>query len=122
LTARQDPRKLEGKPGAAFTTAGSTATGAETTLLSILTAMLIHGMVVQGRSGKSTSRGLRGAPDARAIKFGKELAEGPRCSRRSSSNKRLCLAIYVTVYDLQSCHKHVVARRNRYALVINNTK
>jgi len=42
--------KLEGKVGAAFTSSGGTATGAETTLLSILQAMLIHGMVVQGRA------------------------------------------------------------------------
>jgi len=42
--------KLEGKVGAAFTSAGGTATGAETTLFSILEAMLIHGMIVQGRS------------------------------------------------------------------------
>ena len=40
--------KLEGKVGAAFTSSGGTATGAETTLLSILKAMLIHGMIVQG--------------------------------------------------------------------------
>ncbi|MBS7620898.1 NAD(P)H-dependent oxidoreductase [Candidatus Bathyarchaeota archaeon] len=42
--------KLEGKVGAAFTSSGGTATGAETTLLSILNAMLIHGMIVQGRA------------------------------------------------------------------------
>jgi len=42
--------KLEGKVGAAFTSSGGTASGAETTLLSILQAMLVHGMVVQGRS------------------------------------------------------------------------
>jgi len=42
--------KLEGKVGAAFTSAGGTASGAETTLLSILQAMLIHGMIIQGRS------------------------------------------------------------------------
>jgi NAD(P)H dehydrogenase (quinone) len=41
--------KLEGKVGAAFTSSGGTATGAETTLLSILQAMLVHGMVIQGR-------------------------------------------------------------------------
>ncbi|MEM2169132.1 MAG: NAD(P)H-dependent oxidoreductase [Candidatus Bathyarchaeia archaeon] len=40
--------KLEGKVGAAFTTSGGTATGAETTLLSIIEALLIHGMIVQG--------------------------------------------------------------------------
>ena len=42
--------KLEGKVGAAFTSSGGTASGAETTLLSILQAMLIHGMIVQGRA------------------------------------------------------------------------
>ncbi|KPV63874.1 MAG: NAD(P)H dehydrogenase (quinone) [Candidatus Bathyarchaeota archaeon BA2] len=40
--------KLEGKVGAAFTSSGGTTTGAETTLLSILKVMLIHGMMVQG--------------------------------------------------------------------------
>jgi NAD(P)H dehydrogenase (quinone) len=42
--------KLEGKVGGAFTSSGLTATGAETTNLAILHALLIHGMVVQGRS------------------------------------------------------------------------
>ncbi len=41
--------KLRGKVGGAFTSSGGTACGAETTLLSMLEAMLIHGMVVQGR-------------------------------------------------------------------------
>jgi NAD(P)H dehydrogenase (quinone) len=40
---------LEGKVGAAFTSSGGTASGAETTILSILKAMLIHGMIIQGR-------------------------------------------------------------------------
>jgi NAD(P)H dehydrogenase (quinone) len=42
--------KLEGKVGAAFTSSGGTASGAETTLLSIMQAMLVHGMIVQGRA------------------------------------------------------------------------
>lgn len=42
--------KLEGKVGAAFTSSGGVATGAETTILSIIQAMLIHGMVIQGRA------------------------------------------------------------------------
>jgi NAD(P)H dehydrogenase (quinone) len=42
--------QLEGKVGAAFTSSGGTATGAETTLFSILQAMLIHGMIIQGRA------------------------------------------------------------------------
>ena len=41
--------KLIGKVGGAFTSSGDTACGAETTLLSILKAMLIHGMIIQGR-------------------------------------------------------------------------
>lgn len=42
--------KLEGKVGAAFTSAGGVASGAETTLLSIIQTMFVHGMIVQGRS------------------------------------------------------------------------
>ena len=42
-------KQLEGKVGGAFTSSGGTASGAETTLLSIVNAMLIHGMIVQGR-------------------------------------------------------------------------
>ena len=44
--------KLTGKVGAAFTSSGGVATGAETTILSIIEAMLIHGMIVQGRDSK----------------------------------------------------------------------
>jgi NAD(P)H dehydrogenase (quinone) len=40
--------KLEGKIGAAFTSSGSISGGNETTLLSLLLAMLIHGMIVMG--------------------------------------------------------------------------
>jgi NAD(P)H dehydrogenase (quinone) len=43
-------KQLVGKVGGAFTSSGGTASGAETTLLSILNAMLIHGMIVQGRA------------------------------------------------------------------------
>lgn len=40
--------KLDGKIGAAFSTSANLAGGNETTVLSILEAMLIHGMVIQG--------------------------------------------------------------------------
>ncbi len=43
-------KQLGGKVGGAFTSSGGTASGAETTLLSIVNAMLIHGMIVQGRA------------------------------------------------------------------------
>lgn len=41
-------RKLEGKVGAAFVTSRHRTGGKETTLLSILEAMLVHGMIVIG--------------------------------------------------------------------------
>jgi len=40
--------QLDGKAGAAFSSAANLAGGNETTILSILEAMLIHGMVIQG--------------------------------------------------------------------------
>ena len=42
--------KLEGRVGGAFTSSGGRAGGNETTVLDILKAWLIHGMVVQGTS------------------------------------------------------------------------
>jgi len=42
--------KLQGKVGAAFTSSGGVASGAETTIVSVLEAMLVHGMVIQGRA------------------------------------------------------------------------
>ncbi len=68
--------KLEGKVGAAFTSAGGTATGAETTLLSILEAMLIHGMIVQGRSyDKHYGAAALESPDDEELKFCNELGK-----------------------------------------------
>ncbi|UCH57417.1 MAG: NAD(P)H-dependent oxidoreductase [Candidatus Bathyarchaeota archaeon] len=43
--------KLDGKVGGAFASAGGTHTGAETTILALTEALLIHGMVIQGTSG-----------------------------------------------------------------------
>ncbi|MCK4912907.1 MAG: NAD(P)H-dependent oxidoreductase [Candidatus Omnitrophica bacterium] len=40
--------QLDGKLGAAFSSAANIAGGNETTVLSILEAMLIHGMIIQG--------------------------------------------------------------------------
>jgi NAD(P)H dehydrogenase (quinone) len=68
--------KLEGKVGAAFTSSGGTATGAETTLLSILQAMLVHGMIVQGRSeNKHYGAAAIGSPSKRGIESCKELGK-----------------------------------------------
>lgn len=42
--------KLEGKVGAAFSSSANIGGGNETTILAILNAMLIHGMIIRGDS------------------------------------------------------------------------
>ena len=61
--------KLEGKVGGAFSSAAGIGGGNETTILSILEAMLIHGMVIQGAfSGDHYGPVAINKPDARAKK------------------------------------------------------
>lgn len=68
--------KLTGKAGGAFTSSGGTACGAETTLLSILQAMLVHGMVVQGRcSDKHYGPTALESPNPKEKAACKELGE-----------------------------------------------
>ncbi len=68
--------KLTGKVGAAFTSAGGTATGAETSILSILQAMLVHGMIIQGRAdNKHYGVACVNAPDEGAVKLCRELGK-----------------------------------------------
>lgn len=56
--------KLEGKVGGAFASAGGTHTGAETTIISMIESLFIHGMVVQGTSGTNHYGAASvGAPD-----------------------------------------------------------
>lgn len=45
--------KLDGKVGGAFASAGGSHTGAETTIIALNAALLIHGMVIQGTSGSN---------------------------------------------------------------------
>jgi len=71
--------KLEGKIGGAFTSSGGVACGAETTILSILQAMLIHGMIIQGRAEiEHYGAASVGSPKERDIKscqaLGKRVA------------------------------------------------
>jgi NAD(P)H dehydrogenase (quinone) len=67
-------KKLTGKVGAAFTNSGGIASGGETTLLSILQAMLIHGMVVQGRADdKHYGVAVTGAPKKRDLAYCEKL-------------------------------------------------
>jgi len=68
--------KLEGKVGGAFTSSGGTASGAETTLLSIIEALLIHGMIVQGRhEGKHYGAAAVGKPNNRDLTICEELGK-----------------------------------------------
>lgn len=61
--------KLDGKVGAAFATSANLAGGNETTILDILNAMLIHGMIIQGDPrGDHYGPAAVGSPDERAVK------------------------------------------------------
>ncbi len=66
--------RLNGKVGAAFTTSANIGGGNETTILSILEAMLIHGMIVQGNSqGDHYGAVAINSPDDRAENQCKDL-------------------------------------------------
>lgn len=61
--------KLDGKVGAAFASSANVGGGNETTILGILNAMLIHGMIIQGDpQGDHYGPVAIGAPDARTQK------------------------------------------------------
>lgn len=61
--------KLDGKIGAAFSSSANIGGGNETTILDILNAMLIHGMIIQGDpQGDHYGAVSIGAPDARATR------------------------------------------------------
>jgi len=69
-------RKLKGKVGGAFSSAANVGGGNETTILSILNAMLIHGMIVQGEpNGDHYGPVSIGAPDQRALKCCERYAQ-----------------------------------------------
>lgn len=68
--------KLTGKVGGAFTSSGGVASGAETTLLSLVNAMLIHGMIIQGRAdGMHYGVGWAGKPDEECLKYCEDLGK-----------------------------------------------
>ena len=69
-------KDLTGKVGGAFTSSGGTASGGETTLLSIVQAMLIHGMIVQGRADdKHYGVAVTGAPTKEDLTECEELGK-----------------------------------------------
>lgn len=61
--------KLDGKVGAAFSSSSNIAGGNETTIMSILETLLIHGMIVQGDpQGDHYGPVSIGKPDERVLK------------------------------------------------------
>ena len=75
-------REMEGKVGAAFATSGDPSGGKETTIRSILQALLIYGMIVVGDPMDATGHygvSCVDAPDERtadnAAKLGKRVAQ-----------------------------------------------
>lgn len=78
--------KLEGKIGAAFSSSANVGGGNETTVLDILNAMLIHGMIIQGDpQGDHYGAVAIGAPDSRATR---------QCIRLGSRVAKLVKKIY----------------------------
>lgn len=59
--------KLEGKVGGAFASSGGAHSGGETTVIALLEALLVHGMVIQGASSRNHYGPVSvGAPDETA--------------------------------------------------------
>ncbi|MFO7558659.1 MAG: NAD(P)H-dependent oxidoreductase [Desulfobacterales bacterium] len=71
-------KKMENKIGAAFTTSGDPSGGKETTMMSIIQALLIYGMVIVGDPMSATGHygvSCVGVPDATAKKNGMKLGQ-----------------------------------------------
>jgi len=77
-----DAKKMENKIGAAFATSADPSGGKETTIISIIQALLIYGMIVVGDPLDATGHygvSCLGAPDhlaaQNAAKLGRRVAE-----------------------------------------------
>jgi NAD(P)H dehydrogenase (quinone) len=85
--------KLEGKVGGAFANSGALGGGNETTVLDILKALLIHGMIIQGRSEGGDHYGpvSVGKPDSARIgaceEYGRRIAHLVRKIARQKGPK-----------------------------------
>lgn len=68
--------RLQGKVGGAFASCAARGGGMETTVLSILQMMLVHGMVIQGDSKSSHFGAVAiGKPDQESLKSCRELGK-----------------------------------------------
>jgi NAD(P)H dehydrogenase (quinone) len=71
-------RKMEGKVGAAFTTSGDVTGGKETTMMSIIQAFLIYGMIITGDPISATGHygvACVGSPDEKICENGQKLGK-----------------------------------------------
>jgi NAD(P)H dehydrogenase (quinone) len=71
-------KRMEGKVGAVFTTGGAMAGGMETTMMGMIQAMLIYGMVIVGDPMAATGHygaAAKGAPDEAALDVGRKLGQ-----------------------------------------------
>ena len=71
-------KKMEGKVGAAFATSGDPTGGKETTMMSIIQALLIYGMIIVGDPMSATGHygvACVGAPDSKAEENGAKLGK-----------------------------------------------
>ena len=69
-------KKMEGKVGAVFATSGDPTGGKETTMMSIIQALLIYGMIIVGDPLSATGHygtACVGAPDAATLDNGQKL-------------------------------------------------
>lgn len=75
-------KQMEGKVGAAFATSGDPTGGKETTMMSIIQALMIYGMIIVGDPMSATGHygvACAGAPDPKSeecgMKLGRRVAE-----------------------------------------------
>jgi len=71
-------RKMEDKIGAAFATSGDPTGGKETTMMSIIQALLIYGMVIVGDPMSATGHygvACKGKPDNKTLENGFKLGQ-----------------------------------------------
>jgi len=75
-------KQMEGKVGASFATSGDLSGGKETTMMSIIQAMLVYGMIIVGDPMSATGHfgvACVGSPDKKsednAAKLGRRVAE-----------------------------------------------
>lgn len=71
-------KKMEGKVGAAFATSGDATGGKETTMMSIIQALLIYGMIIVGDPMSATGHygtACVGEPDEKTRENGRKLGQ-----------------------------------------------